>query len=162
MRTEPAVRFRGSMPGPMLALVIVIGALVATFVLISRPSSSGAAVPIPADVERLGMEISPIAPGAVAVSAESAIAIAQEVASHLKDQKPNVDAYLVSATDPRWVEASGFEDRKIWIIRFSGLDLLFPGAPPADGSEAKGHTAHFAYVLVDADSKEAIDIQYWE
>ncbi len=160
--TEPTIRFRGTSTGPIVPLVILIGAAIATFLLISRPSSAGNAVPIPVDVERLGLHTSPIAPGSVPVSAEEAITVAREVASNLKEQNPRVDAYLVSATDPHWAKEDGFENRKIWIIRFSGLDLFFPGVPPADGSEAKGHTAHFAYVLVDAESREAVDIQYWE
>jgi hypothetical protein len=120
-----------------------------------------AAIPLPTDVTRLGLETSAVTPLRVAVSSSDAIFAAWEVAPHLKDHNPIVDAYLVTATDPNWVEANGFKDRNIWIVRFSGLALEFPLPPSADASEPKVMTAHFAYMLIDADSKEAIDLQYW-
>lgn len=163
MPIEPVVRYRGIAPGRIAGLVVLVVFVIAlAYLMATRPQGATNSEPIPADVDRLGLIAAPIAPDIVRVSAEEAIASAWEVASNLKDQDPAVNAYLVTATDPNWVEQDGFEDRRIWIVRFSGLDLALPAMPPADGSEAKGLTAHFAYVLIDADSKEAIDYQYWE
>lgn len=158
------VRYVGSVAG-VTVLVLAVAVVVLGSLTRERQGAAGGEAPgidsLPPDIDRLGLMLAPVA-GTVLIGQEPAVSAAWDVAANLKDQSPEVNAYLVSATDPAWVNPGEFTARPIWIVRFSGLALEFPGAPNAEGSPGSVNVAHFAYVYIDAVTGEAIDFQYWE
>lgn len=151
------MRTRGLSTWLTLGVVIV-----ASFLLIvGNTTGANSRVP-PADVERLGLSLRSIA--SAPIDEAAAIQRGIDTFGGQPGDGSSVDAYLVAATDPRSLTLGprAISDGAIWIVRLSGLDLYFPGPPAEDGSVSVGHTAHFAYVLVDAVSGEPLDMQFWE
>lgn len=157
--TERRVRYRSFSPGPLIGLLLIlVSVTVVVSISILRTQPAALPKPLPADMQRLGLIAVPITAAMVPVSSDAAIATAWDEVSSIRDQNPTVDAYLVQATDPNWVEANGFKDRRTWIVKFSGIDVPLP-CPPGS---ARCLTAHVVYVIIDADTGAGIDIQYWE
>lgn len=119
-------------------------------------------VELPADIGRLGLFIEPSSEAPV-VSREAALEGAARATPHIPIDGASRDAYLLQVTDPNWIETRvPITERLVWLVRYSGLSLYFPGPIAADGSDTGGHTARFMYVTIDAVTGEALDIQYWE
>lgn len=52
------------------------------------------------------------------------------------------------------------DPRPLWVVRYSDFALEFPAPSSVPG--LPDHSAHYAYVLIDAMNGRVIDIQYWE
>ena len=170
MRTRlvaKVVARNGPAASSLFHAVLIVGAVAAVAVLGSGGSPGGGksdpAAAMPPDVARLGLIVEPY--DSPRVARADAIARAKEVvgeqASVLGGE---INAYVGLATDPASARLGprAITDRPIWLIRFSGFELTFPGPMSEDGVPAAGHTARFAYVLVDASTGEALDLQFWE
>ena len=138
-------------------LLLTGSALLLLAWLISATASIGATT-LPADVLRLDLD-RVIEQESASVSERAAVAAAASAAPNIP-ATADVHAYLLLTTENTSVAAS--PGRLVWLVRYSGLTLYFPGPLGEDGAETKGHTAAYAYVLVDAVTGEAFDIQYWE
>ncbi len=115
------------------------------------PSGSFSIDALPRDVQDLGMDLR-AADSSDAVLEVEAVEAAQAM-HDFGSQPVRVDAYLVTATDPATLEGgSPIKDQPVWLVRFSDIEVFFPGPLPEEGAEEGGHTARFAYVLVDARS----------
>ncbi len=144
---------------------MLIGAVLILAVLIFvRPFTPGAVTSVisevPADVVRLGITIAPT-DSAGAIPRADAIEMVRDAAGLAPGSV--ADAYLVEVTDPHTLGTDRPIDKsRVWLVRVTGFSLYKPGPVLEDGSSAPGHTAHYLYAYVDAQTGEILDAQYWE
>lgn len=143
-----------------LALIVAVLIVIVRFTPAVR---AGAADGLPEDTARLGLVFAK-STDAPATSPGYALARAAEVIGRSDAESTAVEAYYVIATDPASTGLGGnaIIDRPMWLVRYSSLEIHFPGPVNEDGTVHPGHIARFAYVLIDAKTGDPLDLQYWE
>ena len=117
---------------------------------------------VPAELGRAGYRGVAVPAGPGLVDVGRAAAVARE-AVPIEGDGIRRDAWLLRITDTQSGEGGGPVGRTVWLVVASGLEMRFggpstpPGVPPG-----RGHVAHQAYVLVDAETGRALETGFIE
>ncbi len=102
-----------------------------------------------ADVQRLDMEFGPADPAGT-IAEEVALAAGESINDFSNASGPPT-AFLATVVDAGGGgQGSALAGRRVWVIRYSGVDLEIPGPSVPAPATARSHTARYAYVFLDA------------